>query len=1500
MKNKIKILLLSLVILFTFNINTKAVITTPRPMDLLHITNPELDTSYKDYIKKPRISYRVLKNPSDYFYRSGKEFYRYDEVRELILNGEDSFYSAKKQLEPYFNITNNDNIVEAIKKYNSTNINPELYTKNSYDEYIKSYENLEEFSRVRFARNEDIEKVINETKLNFENLEKLESINIVYEFRSSDDKYTLPSVVLDLLPEAKEVAKDSEVTPENPAQTSIKTAEGVWEFKGYEKVESEDSIKFIGTWEFTPNEPDVTENEYTISYKFISNDGKELPKEVLDNLPADEIVKHGTTNAPTSPKADSVTVEDGKWEFISYDKKSIPEIIEDGEFIGTWEFKPFASYKVKYIQALEDGTTSEIKPMEIFTSDKVVGETLKLTPEELNNFTPIDTEISKTLDNDTVFEVRYNLKEEVAPKVQKTLSDQIEGAISRIKSNNPDVYFTYDEATREIGFIFKDPNAPVMDSLLSALAGSGIFAQLQSVEDLEALEFGELHVPKTEISNQGFMIENIEYILNAFSLTENDLKGITSGIDNKYADVKTFGKTEIDGEKVSFTDNYKFIFKVDKVEVNKSTLSQLVLDAEKLEKAGHISEDGKDVDPKETWVPSTVDEEFTKALNEAKSVLAKETATQEEVDNAVANLNTAIETYKPENGTKVNLAELEAAITKAEGLTKADSVSPDGKDIDPDKTWVTEEVKNNLEKTLSEAKSVLEKIDSTQEEVDNAVANLNTAIETYKPENGTKVNLAELEAAILKAEGLTKADKTSEYGKDVDPSETWVTKSVDEKLTTALNNAKNILADNEATQENIDKATNELLQAIESYKPINGSKVYLAELEAAISKAEGLTKADKTSEDGKDVDPSETWVTKSVDEKLTTALNNAKNILADNEATQENIDKATNELLQAIESYKPINGSKVYFAELEAAISKAEGITKADKTSEDGKDVDQSETWVTEEVKNNLEKALSEAKSVLEKTDIAQEEVDNAVANLNTAVETYKPEKGTKVNLAELEAAILKAEGLAKVDKTSEDGKDVDPSETWVTEEVKNNLETALSEAKSVLEKADIAQEEVDNAVANLNTAIETYKPEKGTKVNTVTISFNSNGGSEVEPKTVEQGNKITSPKRPQRDGYKFKKWALDGKTYNFDNPVNSDITLDAVWEKEVYTVKFMYGKTIFNEQKVEYGEKVKRLETDPKREGYKHIGWSINKGGTPLFDLDTPIKENITLLAVFEQEKPVEKFTVTFDSNGGTEVAPITVEKGQQVTEPTPPTRDGYEFKGWMLDNKAYDFGKEVNSNITLKAYWENAEIRAINNYRSTQVARWEKDEATHINRGTLTKRINVVQTEYEFTDENNTIINMYINESKINDSFSSHAQGSGMPYTLLYTVSDYVGSQSSPSKSPDKLVSSTITFKDGSTATFYKENNGSELGLDYIISNMMQEISIFGKKRKVPNSDVLDAMLKKFRVGYSSKLIDLKNLSPMDVELTYKLSDGSEYNVNNTLNILTRPADQYPKRNN
>ena len=190
-------------------------------------------------------------------------------------------------------------------------------------------------------------------------------------------------------------------------------------------------------------------------------------------------------------------------------------------------------------------------------------------------------------------------------------------------------------------------------------------------------------------------------------------------------------------------------------------------------------------------------------------------------------------------------------------------------------------------------------------------------------------------------------------------------------------------------------------------------------------------------------------------------------------------------------------------------------------------------------------------------------------------------------------------------------------------------------------------------------------------EINQYTITFDTNGGSEIAPITQDYGTEITAPDNPTRKGYTFKGWDKEiPKTMPAEN-----ITVKAQWEINQYTITFdTNGGSEIAPITQDYGTKITAPD-NPTRKGYTFKGWDKE---IP----ETMPAENITVKAQWE----INQYTITFDTNGGSEIAPITQDYGTKITTPDNPTRKGYTFKGW---------DKEIPKtmpaeNITVKAQWE------------------------------------------------------------------------------------------------------------------------------------------------------------------------------------------------------------------
>jgi hypothetical protein len=186
--------------------------------------------------------------------------------------------------------------------------------------------------------------------------------------------------------------------------------------------------------------------------------------------------------------------------------------------------------------------------------------------------------------------------------------------------------------------------------------------------------------------------------------------------------------------------------------------------------------------------------------------------------------------------------------------------------------------------------------------------------------------------------------------------------------------------------------------------------------------------------------------------------------------------------------------------------------------------------------------------------------VNGAETALNGAAGTFGAAKteGTKqVNRTALQSA-LSAAGVKKDGVvTSENGTDVTVNKYWVTEAAMTAFNSAINAAQAVYDDYTAEQDAVDQAVEDLNDAISVFNPELGSW-NTVTVTFNANGGTLTGSPTVEVGIGGTIdalPTAPLRDGYLFTGWK-DGAGEDFDTSyiVNTAITVSAQWT-EGFTV---------------------------------------------------------------------------------------------------------------------------------------------------------------------------------------------------------------------------------------------------------------------------------------------------------------------------------------------------------
>ena len=148
------------------------------------------------------------------------------------------------------------------------------------------------------------------------------------------------------------------------------------------------------------------------------------------------------------------------------------------------------------------------------------------------------------------------------------------------------------------------------------------------------------------------------------------------------------------------------------------------------------------------------------------------------------------------------------------------------------------------------------------------------------------------------------------------------------------------------------------------------------------------------------------------------------------------------------------------------------------------------------------------------------------------------------------------------------------------------------------------------------------------------TITFDSNGGSEVAAQKVEENVAATAPEEPTKDGYTFVEW-LNGETaYDWNAPVTGNLTLTAKWTVEKYTIdyKLPEGSTNDESNLVEYtieSETISELKDPKLPEGLTFLGWYTDENCTVAFEsIEKGSTGNVVIYAKYTDK---QTFTVTY-----------------------------------------------------------------------------------------------------------------------------------------------------------------------------------------------------------------------------------------------------------------------------
>ena len=226
------------------------------------------------------------------------------------------------------------------------------------------------------------------------------------------------------------------------------------------------------------------------------------------------------------------------------------------------------------------------------------------------------------------------------------------------------------------------------------------------------------------------------------------------------------------------------------------------------------------------------------------------------------------------------------------------------------------------------------------------------------------------------------------------------------------------------------------------------------------------------------------------------------------------------------------------------------------------------------------------------------------------------------------------------------------------------------------------------------------------------TLTFETNGGSAIDPVTVRHGNAVARPTDPTKDKYTFIGWYVDPEfteEYDFATVLEADKTIYAKFELTSTPIGDIYvrydvlhikqlpdGSYDLANAEVEHLSAKKDTTVTAVVKDYSATH-HINVNSTLSKLTDTAIqpypgadgKPVYTILSVYYD---LDFHTLTFDTMGGSRIDPVTVRHGNAVAKPKDPVNGGYIFDGWYTDKTyrtPYNFATVLTQDTTIYAKW-------------------------------------------------------------------------------------------------------------------------------------------------------------------------------------------------------------------
>ena len=205
--------------------------------------------------------------------------------------------------------------------------------------------------------------------------------------------------------------------------------------------------------------------------------------------------------------------------------------------------------------------------------------------------------------------------------------------------------------------------------------------------------------------------------------------------------------------------------------------------------------------------------------------------------------------------------------------------------------------------------------------------------------------------------------------------------------------------------------------------------------------------------------------------------------------------------------------------------------------------------------------------------------------------------------------------------------------------------------------------------------------------------------GTLVDTQYVMSGDTVFAPKSPEKEGYKFTGWNTneDGTGDAFTPGQKDDVTgvtytYHAVFQQVYYVFFLNQDGVVCTTKEGVSGASISTADvtfpmgTDEGIEGWYYDENCTQPAGDPIYIGS----ENITLYPKVETGN-----WITFESDGGSYIAPVFVAPNAVTAEPTAPTRPGYTFLGWYNGDQKFTFGQLLTESVTLTARWQGQPVK-------------------------------------------------------------------------------------------------------------------------------------------------------------------------------------------------------------